>query len=169
MLSNWLEYSHLSGIMIVISHKLITQMNRKLSPPARSQSWWIVETNFVHLALHTITFVELIIRLRCFWQPKLGADENSWHLFKKSSQAAQNVNWLYLHVSDARSRFILILFWYVDWVTALTFYDSSWGAHFRPIHVAGTRSIETAYWTSSSSLLSTADPRYVKRVFSRLK
>jgi hypothetical protein len=27
----------------------------------------------------------------------------------------------YLHVSDARSRFILILFWYVDWVTGLTF------------------------------------------------
>lgn len=39
----------------------------------------------------------------------------------------------YLHVSDVRSRFILILFWYVDGVTGLTFYGSAVSAGNRNI------------------------------------
>lgn len=90
----------------------------------------------------------------------------SWHLFsngKKQSRGRKCELIFYLHVSDVRSRFILILFWYVDWVTGLTFYDSvAYLVHIRCVVTGNSSSIETDYQPSLS-----IDPRAVVGVFRR--
>lgn len=101
-------------------------------------AWWIAKLIF------TSSHPSIVSSRTCIWHQKLFSlsfsskhfffwafsclrdDKKEFHdIYPDTTRRKRKCELIfYLHVSDVRSRFILILFWYVDWVTALTFYDS---------------------------------------------
>ena len=129
--------------LFVINQKLITQMNSQKAFVELEQLKFdelLKLISNISVVIHTMKTLSthLAELLSFFFEPKneckrlsdVSHTRSRMTFIQLSEKASQIrikscVNWFFIYMCQTlASRFILILFWYVDWVTGLTLYDS---------------------------------------------